>query len=148
MLAAIPQATDLRDADDDTLRRIDVLWDALTAIDGIGPASASKLLARKRPRPCPISDGVVIKAADVPGRTWEVLRCLLHSRIPPPGLRSKRSARPPPLRPACCASWMWACGCLTANRRRHGGCGRKRRWPHHHPSPIFFLTPACHARGR
>jgi Family of unknown function (DUF6308) len=77
LLTAIPQDTDLWDAEDDTLRRIDVLWDALTAIDGIGTASATKLLARKRPRLCPISDSVVIKAVAVPGRTWDVLQCLL-----------------------------------------------------------------------
>jgi hypothetical protein len=78
MLAAIPQDTDLWDAGDDTLRCIDVLWDALTAIEGIGTASATKLLARKRPWLCPISDSVVIKAVGVPGRTWDVLRCLLQ----------------------------------------------------------------------
>jgi Family of unknown function (DUF6308) len=92
MLAVLPEATDLWDATDDTLRDIDVLWDALTAIDGIGTASASKLLARKRPRLCPISDNVVIKAVDVPGRTWDVLRCLLAS----PGARDAvESLRPP-----------------------------------------------------
>jgi hypothetical protein len=95
MLAAIPQATDLWDASDDTLRHIDALWDALTAIDGIGTASATKLLARKRPRLCPISDSVVIKAVDVPGRTWDVLRCLLQD----PGARAEVEA----LRPATAA---------------------------------------------
>jgi hypothetical protein len=78
MLAAIPQATDLWDASSDTIRPIDALWDALTAIDGVGTASATKLLARKRPRLCPISDSVVNKAVDVPHRTWDVLRCLLQ----------------------------------------------------------------------
>jgi hypothetical protein len=78
LLAGLPQATDLWDASDETMQRIDVVWDALTAINGIGTASASKLLARKRPRLCPISDSVVIKAVDVPGRTWDVLRCLLR----------------------------------------------------------------------
>jgi hypothetical protein len=95
MLAVIPQATDLWDAGDDTLRRIDVLWDALTAIDGIGTASATKLLARKRPRLCPISDSVVIKAVDVPGRTCDVLRCLLQD----PAARAEAEA----LRPATAA---------------------------------------------
>jgi hypothetical protein len=95
MLAALPQATDLWDASDDTLRRIDVLWDALTAIEGIGTASATKLLARKRPRLCPISDSVVIKAVDVPGRTWDVLRCLLQD----PAARAEVEA----LRPATAA---------------------------------------------
>src|SRR5260221_12566275 len=95
MLAAIPQATDLWDAGDDTVRPIDVLWDALTAIEGIGTASATKLLARKRPRLCPISDSVVIKAVDVPGRTWDVLRCLLQD----PAARAEIEA----LRPATAA---------------------------------------------
>ncbi len=95
MLAAVPQATDLWDASDDALRRIDVLWDALTAIDGIGTASATKLLARKRPRLCPISDSVVIKAVDVPGRTWDVLQCLLQD----PAARTEIEA----LRPAIAA---------------------------------------------
>jgi hypothetical protein len=95
MLAAIPQATDLWDAGDDTLRHIDALWDAFTAIDGIGTASATKLLARKRPRLCPISDSVVIKAVDVPGRTWDVLRCLLQD----PAARAEVEA----LRPATAA---------------------------------------------
>jgi hypothetical protein len=95
MLAAIPQATDLWDASDDALRSIDVLWDALTAIDGIGTASATKLLARKRPRLCPISEKVVIKAVDVPGRTWDVLRCLLQE----PAARAEVEA----LRPAAAA---------------------------------------------
>ena len=95
MLAAIPQATDLWEATDDALRHIDVMWDALMAIDGIGTASATKLLARKRPRLCPISDHVVIKAVDVPGRTWDVLRCLLQD----PAARAEVEA----LRPASAA---------------------------------------------
>ena len=92
MLAAIPQDTDLQDAGDDTLGRIDVLWDALTAIEGIGTASATKLLARKRPRLCPISDSVVIRAVGVPGRTLDVLRCLMQD----PAARARIEA----LRPA------------------------------------------------
>ncbi len=95
LLAAIPQDTDLWDAGDDTRRRIDILWDALTAIEGIGTASATKLLARKRPRLCPISDSVVIKAVGVPHRTWDVLRCLLQD----PAARAQIEA----LRPAAAA---------------------------------------------
>jgi hypothetical protein len=95
MLAAIPRETDLWDAGDDTRQLIDVLWDALTAIEGIGTASATKLLARKRPRLCPISDSVVIKAVGVPGRTWDVLRCLLQD----PAARAQTEA----LRPAAAA---------------------------------------------
>src|SRR5258708_2646824 len=94
LLAAIPQATDLWDAGADTLWNIDVLWDALTAIDGIGTASATKLLARKRPRLCPTSDSVVIKALDVPGRTWDVLRCLLQDPAARAEVEALRPATP------------------------------------------------------
>jgi hypothetical protein len=80
MLAALPDDLDLWDADDEVSARIDVLWDALVSVDGIGTASATKLLARKRPRLCPISDSVVIKAIGVPQRTWDVLRCLLQDQ--------------------------------------------------------------------
>jgi hypothetical protein len=95
MLADIPSDLDLWDADDEVSKRIDVLWDALMAIDGIGTASATKLLARKRPRLCPISDNVVNKAVGVPHRTWDVLRCLLQD----PASRAQVEA----LRPAAAA---------------------------------------------
>jgi len=92
LLAAVPGDVDLWDATDDDLKQVDVLWDALTAVDGIGTASATKLLARKRPRLCPISDSVVIKAVDVPGRTWDVLRGLLED----PAARAEVEALRPP----------------------------------------------------
>jgi hypothetical protein len=95
LLAAIPSEVDLWDADDEASKRIDAVWDALVAIDGIGTASATKLLARKRPRLCPISDSVVIKAVGVPHRTWDVLRCLLQD----PAARARVEA----LRPAAAA---------------------------------------------
>jgi hypothetical protein len=95
MLAAIPDDLDLWDADVEVSKRIDVLWYALMAIDGIGTASATKLMARKRPRLCPISDSVVVKAVRVPGRTWDVLRCLLQD----PAARAQVEA----LRPAAAA---------------------------------------------
>jgi hypothetical protein len=78
MLADLPQDVDLWDASDQVLRHIDTIWDALTAIEGVGTASTTKLLARKRPRLCPIGDRVVKRAVDVPGRTWDVLRWLLQ----------------------------------------------------------------------
>src|SRR6204780_2759821 len=109
MLAALPQATDLWEASDDALRSIDVLWDALTAIDGIGTASATKLLARKRPRLCPISDSIVIKAVDVPGRTWDVLRCLLQdpaARADVEALRPESAAAASVLRMLDVALWV------------------------------------------
>jgi Family of unknown function (DUF6308) len=92
MLAAISDNIDLWDAGDDVGKRIDLLWEALMAVDGIGTASATKLLARKRPRLCPISDSVVNRAVAVPGRTWDVLRCLLQD----PAARAQVEA----LRPA------------------------------------------------
>ena len=78
LLRAIPGDLDLWNASDEEMTGVDLLWDTLTGIEGIGTASATKLLARKRPRLCPISDSLVIKAVDVPGRTWDVLRCLLQ----------------------------------------------------------------------
>jgi hypothetical protein len=95
LLAPIPADVDLWDADDQASKHIDVLWDALVGIDGVGTASATKLLARKRPRLCPISDSVVIKAIGVPHRTWDVLRCLLED----PAARAQVDA----LRPAAAA---------------------------------------------
>jgi hypothetical protein len=81
LLAAIPQDVDLWNASDEALTSIDLMWDTLTSFEGIGTASATKLLARKRPRICPISDSLVIKAVDVPGRTWDVLRSLLRDPV-------------------------------------------------------------------
>jgi transposase len=92
MLANLPQATDLWDVTDQTMKHIDIISDELMSIDGIGTASASKLLARKRPRLCPISDSVVIKAVDVPGRTWDVLRCLLQDPAARAGVEDLRPA--------------------------------------------------------
>jgi|HubBroStandDraft_1064217.scaffolds.fasta_scaffold07612_2 hypothetical protein len=109
MLADIPQDVDLWNADDDTLRHIDFMWDALTSIEGIGTASATKLLARKRPRVCPISDNLVIKAVDVPGRTWDVLRCLLRdpgARADVEALRPQEAAHASLLRILDVALWI------------------------------------------
>jgi hypothetical protein len=101
LLASIPQDVDLWDASREALMNIDLMWNALTSIEGIGTASATKLLARKRPRICPIGDSLVIKAVDVPGRTWDVLRCLLQD----PAARAEVEA----LRPAEAkgASLLW-----------------------------------------
>jgi hypothetical protein len=80
MLSAIPADIDLWAATDAELATVDPLWDALLEMPGVGTATASKLLARKRPRLCPPSDKVVIRAAGLPGQTWEVLRCLLQDQ--------------------------------------------------------------------
>ena len=102
---------------------LDVLWDALTAVGGISTASATKLLARKRPRLCPISDSVVIRAVDVPGRTWDVLRRLLQD----PAARSDIEALRPPaaaavslLRILDVALWVSNSETAAARRMRQG----------------------------
>ncbi len=69
------------------------LWTELLSLPGVGPTTASKLFARKRPRLRPIYDSVV---ADVIGsnQIWEPLRLLLvsdpafHERL----LRLRRDA--------------------------------------------------------
>ena len=109
LLADLPQDLDLWDAGDDALRQIDFLWDVLTSIEGIGTASATKLLARKRPRLCPISDNLVIKAVDVPGRTWDVLRALLRdplARADVEALRPDEAAHASLLRILDVALWV------------------------------------------
>ena len=78
LLGGISTEIDLWQASDADLGAVDAAWDALLDIPGVGTASAAKLLARKRPRLCPITDKVVIAAAGLPGLTWEVLRCLLE----------------------------------------------------------------------
>lgn len=124
-LAGLPQETDLWDASDDLLQRMDLLWDALMAIDGVGPASASKLLARKRPRLCPISERLVIKAVGVPGRTWDVLRCLLHdptARTAVEALRPAAASGATLLRVLDVAIWVSHSRSAAAQRvREHAG---------------------------
>jgi Family of unknown function (DUF6308) len=92
LLAAIRSDIDLWEASDEDLAAVDPLWDVLLKMPGIGTATASKLLARKRPRLCPVSDKVVIQAAGVPGWTWEALRCLLQD----PAARADVEALRPP----------------------------------------------------
>lgn len=131
MLAALPQDADLWDASDATMRHIDALWDDLTAIEGIGPASASKLLARKRPRLCPISDSVVIKAASAPGRTWDVLRCLLQdpaARADIEALRPARAADASLLRILDVAIWV-SNSRSAAARHVQNLAGMTAAWP-------------------
>ncbi len=78
MLAVISSDLDLWDAGDGDLAAVDPLWDALLEMPGVGTATAAKLLARKRPRLCPVTDKVVIGAAGVPRRTWAALPCLMQ----------------------------------------------------------------------
>jgi hypothetical protein len=101
MLTAISSDIDLWDASDADLAAVDPLWDALLEMPGVGTATTAKLLARKRPRLCPITDKVVIGAAGVPGQTWQALRCLLQD----PRARDEVEALRPPS--AADASLLW-----------------------------------------
>ena len=49
LLAAVRSDVDLREASDGDLAAVDPRWDALLQMPGVGTATASKLLARKRP---------------------------------------------------------------------------------------------------
>jgi hypothetical protein len=93
LLAAIRSDLDLWDASEEDLAAVDPLWDLLLRMPGVGTATASKLLARKRPRLCPVSDKVVIEAVGVPGWTWETLRALLQDQAARAEIET--------LRPAC-----------------------------------------------
>lgn len=56
-------------------------WDLLGALrdlPGVGPTTASKLLARKRPRLRPVYDDVVARVMGVRERQWEPLRLALR----------------------------------------------------------------------
>jgi len=92
LLCAIRSDIDLWEASDEDLAAVDPLWDALLRMPGVGTATASKLLARKRPRLCPVSDKVVIGAVGVPGWTWEALRAFLQD----PAARAEIEALRPP----------------------------------------------------
>jgi len=109
LLAAIRGDIDLWDATDEDLTAVDPLWDFLLRTTGVGTATASKLLARKRPRLCPVSDKVVIQAVGVPGWTWEALRCLLQdsqARAEIEQLRPPSAARASLLRVLDVAIWI------------------------------------------
>jgi Family of unknown function (DUF6308) len=78
ILSEVPRDVDLHsasDADIGTGSAADRLWTSLVAIPEIGWVSASKLMARKRPRLIPIYDSV-LKAALLPGsgNYWIALR--------------------------------------------------------------------------
>jgi hypothetical protein len=64
------------------------LYAALLALPGVGPTTASKLCARKRPRLVPIYDSVVAQVTDGRASYWEPLRIelrrpgsYLHARL-------------------------------------------------------------------
>ncbi len=127
MLRAIPGDVNLWAASDAEVATVDPLWDALLDMPGVGTATAAKLLARKRPRLCPATDKVVIRAVGVPGQTWEVLRCLLRD---PQARESLEALRPPEaagaslLRLLDVAIWITSSPARAAQRARLAGRGR------------------------
>ena len=121
MLTAIGSDIDLWDASDADLAAVDPLWDALLEMPGVGTATAAKLLARKRPRLCPITDKVVILAAGVPGQTWQALRCLLQD----PQARGEVEALRPPS--AADASLLWILDVAIWIRHSHSRAAQQLR---------------------
>ena len=127
MLSEIPVDVNLWAVPDAELATVDPLWDSLLEMPGVGTATASKLLARKRPRLCPATDKVVIRAAGLPGWTWEVLRCLLQE---PQARDSLETLRPPEaagaslLRLLDVAIWVTHSPAREAQRARLAGRGR------------------------
>jgi hypothetical protein len=127
LLAAIGSDVDLWEASDGDLAAVARLRDALVDMPGVGIVSAAKLLARKRPRLCPITDKVVIRAAGSPKLTCEALRCLLRD----PEVRAEVEALRPPdaagaslLRILDVAIWVAVSPSHAAQRCRMAGRGR------------------------
>lgn len=129
MLTAISSDIDLWDASDADLAAVDPLWDALLEMPGVGTATAAKLLARKRPRLCPITDKVVIGAAGVPGQTWQALRCLLQD----PQAREEVEALRPPA--AADASLLWILDVAIWIRHSHSRAAQQLRQQAGIPGP-------------
>jgi hypothetical protein len=125
LLAPVRDDLDLWDATDCDLAVVDPLWEALTAIEGIGAATAVKLLARKRPRLCPTTDRVVIQAAGVPGhRALAVVRSLVQdpqARAEIEALRPPEAAGASLLRILDVAIWLLHSPSRAANRARAVG---------------------------
>jgi len=124
MLAGISTDLDLWRATDADLAGVDVLWDALLDIPGVGTATAAKVLARKRPRLCPVTDKVVIRAAGLPGLTYEVLRYLLsdpQARADVEALRPPDAAEASLLRILDVAIWVSHGDSREAKRARMAG---------------------------
>lgn len=83
LLADIPPDLDLVDAPSSVSSKGSAaweLWDMLMAYGDIGPTTASKLIARKRPRLIPVQDSVVVATLHHPkrGDFWASMREALH----------------------------------------------------------------------
>ncbi len=86
LLASIPPGLDLVDAGPSVISKGSPaweLWDMLMAYGDVGPTTASKLIARKRPRLIPVQDSVVVATLHHPkrGDFWASMRETLHRDI-------------------------------------------------------------------
>jgi hypothetical protein len=73
------------------------LWRLLCGLPGVGPVTATKLLARKRPHLAPIVDRVILRAlGSAAGGSWRAVRAVL--------LDGERRARLAELRPGGCVT--------------------------------------------
>ncbi len=127
MLATIPADVDLWAASDAEVATVDPLWDALLEMPGVGTATGAKLLARKRPRLCPATDKVMVRAAGLPGQTWDAVRFLLQDPQARAGLEALRppdAAGASLLRLLDVAIWIVHSPAREAQRARLAGRGR------------------------
>ena len=110
LLGGIPAGIDLWDAGDGAIGAATTLWEALTELPDVGPTTAGKLLARKRPRLIPIWDSVVEKVLQPePGAFWESMRAALadeRRRHRIDALADGVYPRPTTLRTLDVAIWM------------------------------------------
>lgn len=74
LLSSVPAQRDLWGATDEDLDALERAYEYARALPGVGPVYASKLLARKRPRLCPIWDSVVEEFFGYPTRYWAGMR--------------------------------------------------------------------------
>jgi len=82
LLREIPTALDLVDVDPEVINDSWPgwqLWDLLHGMYGVGPVTAGKLVARKRPRLLPVYDSVVAERVGSPNGFWGALDCDLRA---------------------------------------------------------------------
>lgn len=82
LLREIPTAMDLVDVAPELINAswpAWQLWDVLHGMYGVGPVTAGKLVARKRPRLLPVYDSVVAKRVGAPDGFWQALNSDLRA---------------------------------------------------------------------
>jgi len=83
LLREIPTALDLVDVAPELINASWPgwqLWDLLHAMYGVGPVTAGKLVARKRPRLMPVYDSVVAERVGAPNGFWQALNSDLRAQ--------------------------------------------------------------------